>query len=180
MMNILNGGAHASNNIDIQEFMIMPVGFKSFSEGLRAGAEVYQALGKILKNNNLSTAVGDEGGFAPNLRSDEEAIEYILEAITAAGYSTDNVKLALDAASSEWFSGGRYTLPKRGTEYTGKELASYFSSLKDKYPIVSIEDPLAEDDWQSQNQHRQKAFGSDAHIDRHCKNRGESPQHQIV
>ena len=149
MMNILNGGAHASNNIDIQEFMIMPVGFKSFTEGLRAGAEVYSALGKLLRDKNLSTAVGDEGGFAPNLSSDEEAIEYIIEAITIAGYTTDKIKLALDAASSEWYQGGRYVLPKRGTEYSGKELASYFSALKDKYPIISIEDPLAEDDWQS-------------------------------
>lgn len=149
MMNILNGGAHASNNIDIQEFMIMPVGFRSFAEGLRAACEVYHALGKLLKENNLSTAVGDEGGFAPNLNSDEEAIEYILEAINRAGFTDGQIKLALDAASSEWYDNGSYTLPKRGTQYSGKELASYFNSLKEKYPIISIEDPLAEDDWQS-------------------------------
>ena len=149
MMNILNGGAHASNNIDIQEFMIMPVGFRSLSEGLRAACEVYHTLGKLLKDNNLSTAVGDEGGFAPNLQSDEEAIEYILEAINLAGFTNEQIKLALDAASSEWYSDGKYVLPKRGTVYTGKELAAYFNSLKEKYPIISIEDPLAEDDWES-------------------------------
>ena len=149
MMNILNGGAHASNNIDIQEFMIMPVGFRSFSEGLRAACEVYHTLGKLLKENNLSTAVGDEGGFAPNLNSDEEAIEYILEAINKAGFLNGEIKLALDAASSEWYKDGKYHLPKRGTEYTGRELAAYFNSLKEKYPIISIEDPLDEDDWES-------------------------------
>ena len=149
MMNILNGGAHASNNIDIQEFMIMPVGFRSFSEGLRAACEVYHTLGKLLKENNLSTAVGDEGGFAPNLSSDEEAIECILEAINRAGFTDGEIKLALDAASSEWYENGVYTLPKRGTRYTGSELAAYFNSLKEKYPIISIEDPLAEDDWNS-------------------------------
>lgn len=149
MMNILNGGAHASNNIDIQEFMIMPVGFRSLSEGLRAACEVYHTLGKLLKEKNLSTAVGDEGGFAPNLQSDEDAIELILEAINIAGFTDGQIKLALDAASSEWYTDGKYVLPKRGTEYTGKELAAYFTSLKEKYPIISIEDPLAEDDWQS-------------------------------
>ncbi|MBQ2688314.1 MAG: phosphopyruvate hydratase [Clostridia bacterium] len=149
MMNILNGGAHASNNIDIQEFMIMPVGFRSFSEGLRAACEVYHTLGKLLKEYNLSTAVGDEGGFAPNLRSDEEAIEYIIEAIERAGFIDGQIMLALDAASSEWYKDGKYVLPKRGMEYTGKELIHYFNSLKEKYPIISIEDPLAEDDWQS-------------------------------
>lgn len=149
MMNILNGGAHASNNIDIQEFMIMPVGFRSFSEGLRAATEVYHTLGKLLRDKNLSTAVGDEGGFAPNLQSDEDAIELILVAIKKAGFDTDQIKLALDAASSEWYTDGRYVLPKRGTVYTGKELISYFNSLKENYPIISIEDPLAEDDWQS-------------------------------
>ncbi len=149
MMNILNGGAHASNNIDIQEFMIMPVGFRSFSEGLRGACEVYHTLGILLKEKNLSTAVGDEGGFAPDLNSDEEAIEYILEAINRAGFSNGEIRLALDAASSEWYENGVYTLPKRGTQYTGQELANYFNSLKEKYPIISIEDPLAEDDWQS-------------------------------
>lgn len=149
MMNILNGGAHASNNIDIQEFMIMPVGFRSFSEALRAASEVYHTLGKLLKDKGLSTSVGDEGGFAPDLKSDEEAIEYILEAIQLAGFADGQIKLALDAASSEWYSDGRYILPKRGTEYTAKELIEYFVSLKEKYPIISVEDPLAEDDWQA-------------------------------
>ena len=149
MMNILNGGAHASNNIDIQEFMIMPVGFRSFSEGLRAACEVYHTLGKILKENGLSTAVGDEGGFAPDLQSDEEAIELILEAVNRAGFVDGQIKLALDAASSEWYSDDKYILPKRGKVYSGKELINYFNSLKEKYPIISIEDPLAEDDWKS-------------------------------
>ena len=149
MMNILNGGAHASNKIDIQEFMIMPVGFRSFAEGLRAACEVYHTLGDLLKENNLSTAVGDEGGFAPNLNSDEEAIECILEAVNRAGFKNGEIKLALDAASSEWYKNGVYTLPKRGTQYTGQELAAYFKSLKEKYPIISMEDPLAEDDWDS-------------------------------
>lgn len=149
MMNILNGGAHASNNIDIQEFMIMPVGFRSFAEGLRAACEVYHTLGKLLKEQGLSTAVGDEGGFAPNLNSDEEAIECILEAVNRAGFKEGEIKLALDAASSEWFDKGVYTLPKRGTRYSGKELAAHFKSLKEKYPIISVEDPLAEEDWSS-------------------------------
>ncbi len=149
MMNILNGGAHASNNVDIQEFMIMPIGFRSFAEALRAGAEVYHTLGRLLKENSMLTSVGDEGGFAPHLSYDEEAIEYIIRAIEEAGYSTDKIKLALDAASSEWYKDGEYVLPKRGTRYTSKELNSYFNSLKEKYPIYSIEDPLAEDDWQA-------------------------------
>ena len=149
MMNILNGGAHASNNIDIQEFMIMPIGLRSFAEALRCGAEIYHTLGKILKENGYSTAVGDEGGFAPNLNSDEEAIELIVSAINRAGYTDKEVKIALDAASSEWFNTDKYILPKRGKVFSGKELATYFVTLKEKYPIFSIEDPLAEDDWES-------------------------------
>ncbi len=148
MMNILNGGAHASNNIDIQEFMIMPVGASTFSEALRIGTEVYHHLKNVLRKKGLSVAVGDEGGFAPNLNSDEEAVECILEAIAQAGYDTETVKIALDAASSEWYQDGSYHLPKRGEVYTSDELISYWNRLVEKYPIISIEDPLGEDDWQ--------------------------------
>lgn len=147
MMNILNGGAHASNNVDIQEFMIMPVGACCFSEGLRMGSEIYHSLGKVLKSMGLSTTVGDEGGFAPNLSSDEEAIEVIIEAIGKAGYNTDTVKIALDAASSEWYDDGSYTLPKRGKKMTTGELINYWDELISKYPIISLEDPLGEEDW---------------------------------
>lgn len=147
MMNILNGGAHASNNVDIQEFMIMPVGACCFSEGLRMGSEIYHSLGKVLRSMGLSTTVGDEGGFAPNLSSDEEAIEVIIEAIGKAGYNTDTVKIALDAASSEWYNEGSYTLPKRGKKMTTGELINYWDELISKYPIISLEDPLGEEDW---------------------------------
>lgn len=147
MMNILNGGAHAANNIDIQEFMIMPVGAKSFSEAVRMGSEIYHTLGGILKSRSLAVSVGDEGGFAPDLASDEAAIEVILEAIAAAGYTTDEVQIALDAASSEWASCDRYRLPKRGTQYSAAQLISYWEKLCEKYPIRSIEDPLGEEDF---------------------------------
>ena len=147
MMNILNGGAHASNNIDIQEFMIMPVGAKRFSDALRMGAEVYHALGRILKSRSLSVAVGDEGGFAPDLASDEAAIEVILEAIEAAGYTTDTVRIALDAASSEWAEADGYRLPKRGTRYSSAQMIGYWEKLCEKYPIRSVEDPLGEEDF---------------------------------
>lgn len=147
LMNILNGGAHASNNIDIQEFMVMPVGADTFAESLRMGTEVYHSLKAVLKKKGLSTAVGDEGGFAPDLNSDEEAIECILDAIEQAGYNTDTVKIALDAASSEWYKDGKYYLPKRGVTYETNELISYWEGLVSKYPIISIEDPLGEQDW---------------------------------
>lgn len=147
MMNILNGGAHASNNIDIQEFMIMPVGAKRFSDALRMGAEVYHALGRILKSRSFSVAVGDEGGFAPDLASDEAAIEVILEAIEAAGYTTDTVRIALDAASSEWAEVDGYRLPKRGTRYSSAQMIGYWEKLCEKYPIRSVEDPLGEEDF---------------------------------
>lgn len=147
MMNILNGGAHATNNIDIQEFMIIPSKPSSFSEGLRKCSEIYHTLGDILKAKGMSTGVGDEGGFAPNLNSDEEAIEIIVEAINKAGYSTDEIKIALDIASSEWYKDGEYILPKRNVKKTAEELISYYEKLLDKYPIVSIEDGVAEDDW---------------------------------
>ncbi len=148
MMNILNGGAHAANNIDIQEFMIVPVGADSFSEAIRIGAEIYHSLGSLLKNNKFSTAVGDEGGYAPDLRSDENAIELICEAIEKAGYNTDTVKIALDAASSEWYENGKYKLHKRGLDMTTEELITYWERLTEKYPICSIEDGLDQSDFE--------------------------------
>ena len=151
MMNILNGGAHAANTVDVQEFMIMPVGAKSFSEGFRWCTEVFHALQALLKSRGLATSVGDEGGFAPNLGSDEEAIEVILEAIKKAGYEpgTDFV-LAMDAASSEWKGSrkGEYVLPKAGTKFTSEELVAHWKKLCEKYPIASIEDGLDEEDWE--------------------------------
>lgn len=151
MMNILNGGAHASNNIDVQEFMIMPAGAQSFREGLQWSAEVYHALSGLLKAEGHAISVGDEGGFAPDLHSAEEAIQYILRAIEAAGYvpGTDFV-LAIDAAASEWKGDtkGKYHLPKAGKNFSTEELISYWENLVDKYPIVSLEDPLDEDDWE--------------------------------
>ncbi|MDD7555630.1 phosphopyruvate hydratase [Ruminococcus sp.] len=147
MMNILNGGAHASNNVDIQEIMVMPRGASSFREGLQMGTEIYHALSSVLKGKGLATTVGDEGGFAPDLSSDEEAIECVLAAIEKAGYSTSEVQIALDAASSEWHENGRYRLPKRGTEYDTEGMIAYWEQLCQKYPICSIEDPLGEQDW---------------------------------
>lgn len=146
MMNILNGGAHAANNIDIQEFMIIPDTAKTFSEGLRICTEIYHHLGKILKENNLGTGVGDEGGFAPNLDSDEAAIELILQAVERAGYS-GQIKIALDVAASEWYKDGNYTLPKRNKTMSAEQLIEYYSELVSKYPIISIEDGLSENDW---------------------------------
>ena len=152
MMNILNGGRHADNSIDLQEFMIMPVGAPSFKECLRWCAEVFHALASILKERGLATSVGDEGGFAPALKSDEEAIETILEAVKKAGYEPGkDFKIAMDAASSEWKSEkgkGYYKLPKAGTEYTSEELIEHWAKLCDKYPIISIEDGLDEEDWE--------------------------------
>ena len=152
MMNILNGGAHAANNIDIQEFMIMPVGAPSFREGLRWCTEVFHTLASLLKSENHSTAVGDEGGYAPNLQSDEEAIQYLLRAIEKAGYRPgEDFVLAIDAASSEWKDPNGYFLPKRKVHYTSDELIQYWKSLCDKYPIRSIEDALDEEDWDGWN-----------------------------
>lgn len=151
MMNILNGGAHAANTVDVQEFMIMPAGAKSFREGLRWCTEVFHALGAILKEKGLATGVGDEGGYAPDLASDEEAIEFILDAIKKAGYEPGkDFVLAMDAASSEWKTGtkGEYLLPKTGKKFTSKELVQHWSNLCDKYPIYSIEDALDEEDWE--------------------------------
>ena len=147
MMNILNGGAHAANNIDIQEFMIIPFNICCFSEGLRRCSEIYHALGSILKSHGKATGVGDEGGFAPDLESDEAAIELIIEAIEKAGYTTENTKIALDVASSEWYSGGEYLLPKRNIKMTADSLIDYYEGLAAKYPIISIEDGASEEDW---------------------------------
>ncbi len=147
MMNILNGGAHAANNVDIQEFMIAPVGCDSFEEMLRKCSEIYHSLGAILKSKGLLAGVGDEGGFAPDLKSDEEAIELILQAVESAGYKQGEIEIALDAASSEWYKDGTYQLPKRGTLYTSNELIEYYCRLCEKYPIFSIEDGLGEEDW---------------------------------
>lgn len=150
MMNILNGGAHASNNIDVQEFMILPVGAESFKEALRWCAEVFHTLAALLKSEGLTTSVGDEGGFAPNLPSTEEAIEYILKAIKLAGYEAGkDFMLALDAAASEWKGEkkGEYVLPKAGTKYSSEQLIAYWLNLVEKYPILSIEDALDEEDW---------------------------------
>lgn len=148
MMNILNGGAHADNNVDIQEFMIMPVGADSFAEALRINAEIYQALKKVLKDKGLATAVGDEGGFAPNLDSNEEALQVIVEAIKKAGYKPGKeVMLAIDTAASELFEDGKYNLKGEGVVKTSAEMVEWYAALCDKYPIISIEDGLAEDDW---------------------------------
>lgn len=151
MMNILNGGAHAANTVDVQEFMIMPVGAPSFKEALRWCAEVFHALAALLKSKGLATSVGDEGGFAPDLASDEEAIQYILEAVKNAGYeSGKDFMIAMDAASSEWKGEkkGEYVLPKAGTKFTSAELIEHWKKLVDKYPIISIEDALDEEDWE--------------------------------
>jgi len=148
MMNILNGGAHASNNVDIQEFMILPIGAKNFTEALRIGAEIYHALGALLKEKGSSTTVGDEGGYAPSLSGDEEAIALICEAIEKAGYDTDTVKIALDAASSEWYANGIYRLPKRGNTMQTEEVIAFWQDLVSRYPIYSIEDGLDQSDFE--------------------------------
>lgn len=149
MSNILNGGCHSSNNIDIQEFMIMPAGACCFKEGIRWCSEVYHTLGKLLKERGLSTAVGDEGGFAPNLSGNEEAIEIIMEAVEKAGYQMGkDFYIALDAAASEWKAENGYLLPKTGEYYTTEQLIDYWKALCEKYPICSIEDPLDEEDWE--------------------------------
>ena len=150
MMNILNGGAHAANNIDVQEFMIVPVGAGSFKEALRWCAEVFHTLAGLLKSQGLATSVGDEGGFAPNLANEEEAIDYILKAVCMAGYEPGkDFMIALDAAASEWKGErkGEYVLPKAGIKYASEQLITHWMHLVEKYPIISIEDPLDEEDW---------------------------------
>ena len=155
MMNILNGGAHAANTVDVQELMIMPVGAPSFKEALRWCAEVFHALAALLKSKGLATSVGDEGGFAPDLASDEEAIQYILDAVKDAGYEPGkDFMIAMDAASSEWKGEkkGEYVLPKAGTKFTSEELIEHWKKLVDRYPIISIEDGLDEEDWEGWQQ----------------------------
>lgn len=148
MMNIINGGEHADNSVDIQEFMIMPAGFSTFSEALRAGSEIFHTLKKVLHDKGLNTAVGDEGGFAPDLGSNEEAFEVIMEAIDKAGYKAgEQIYLAMDAASSEFYKDGKYVLASEGKEYTSAEFVDYLAGLCERYPIVSIEDGLDESDW---------------------------------
>ena len=148
MMNVLNGGEHADNNVDIQEFMIMPVGAASFGEALRWGAETYHVLKKVLHDRNLSTAIGDEGGFAPNLASNEEAVKLLLEAIEKAGFTPGtDIALALDAASTEFYKDGNYVLAGEGRSLSPSEMVGYLEDLVSKYPIVSIEDGMAEEDW---------------------------------
>ncbi|GAB6179487.1 phosphopyruvate hydratase [Desulfotomaculum defluvii] len=149
MMNILNGGAHADNNVDIQEFMVLPVGAESFSEGLRMGAEIFHNLKSVLKARGLNTAVGDEGGFAPNLKSNEEALAVIIEAIEKAGYKPgEDVYLGLDVAATEMYKDGKYVLAGEGVTYTADEMIAFYQKWVDKYPIITIEDGLAEDDWE--------------------------------
>lgn len=151
MMNILNGGSHADNNVDIQEFMVMPVGAKTFKEGLRMGAEIYHALKAVLQSKNLATGVGDEGGFAPNLASNEEALQVIVEAIQKAGYKPgEEVKLALDVAATEIYDEEKkvYNLAGEGINKTSEEMVDYYEMLIGKYPIISIEDGLSEEDWE--------------------------------
>jgi enolase len=148
MMNILNGGKHADNNVDIQEFMVMPVGASSFAEALRMCVEVYHTLKSVLKAKKLSTAIGDEGGFAPNLSSNEEAIQVIIAAIEKAGYKPgEQICIALDPAASEFYSDGKYHLEGEGVVKTSAEMVDFYAQLVEKYPIISIEDGLAEDDW---------------------------------
>lgn len=148
MLNIVNGGAHADNNIDVQEFMVLPVGTNSFSEAIRCAAEIYHALKKVLNGRKLSTGIGDEGGFAPNLRSNREALDLILEAVQKAGYRPgEDVALAMDVAASEFFREGRYHLEGEGRSLDAEELTTYYAELCESYPIVSIEDGMAEGDW---------------------------------
>ena len=148
MMNIINGGAHADNNVDLQEFMILPIGVGSFSEALRAGAEIFHALKSVLKGRGLSTAVGDEGGFAPDLRSNEEALETILEAVGKAGYKAgEDIALGLDVASSEFFENGKYNLMGEGKRLSSEQFVEFLADWCRRYPIVSIEDGMAENDW---------------------------------
>lgn len=147
MMNIINGGAHADNNIDFQEFMIAPVGAENFHHAIQMGAEVFHTLKSILKSKGLATSVGDEGGFAPNLNSNSEGVEVIIEAIQKAGYSTDQVKICLDVASSEFYENGIYKLQGEGKELNSSEMAGFLKEWVEKYPIISIEDGMAEQDW---------------------------------
>ncbi|AHB40947.1 TPA: phosphopyruvate hydratase [Patescibacteria group bacterium] len=148
MMNILNGGSHADNNVDVQEFMIVPVGAKNIREAVRMGAEVFHTLKKILKGKGMSTSVGDEGGYAPNLASNEEALQVIMQAIAQAGFTTDQIKIALDPASSEFFKDGKYVLAGENKSLTSAEMVDFYADWVERYPIISIEDGMAEDDFE--------------------------------
>lgn len=148
MMNIINGGVHADNNIDFQEFMIAPVGAGSFEDAVRMGSEIFYTLKHILQDKEYATSVGDEGGFAPSIASNEEAIEMIIQAIEQGGYTTDDVKICIDLASSEFYEDGKYTLAGEGKILTREEMVQFLSDLVDKYPIISIEDGMAEEDWE--------------------------------
>ena len=148
MMNVLNGGAHADNNVDFQEFMIAPVGATSFAEAIRMGAEVFHSLKAVLKGKGMVTSVGDEGGFAPNLSSNEEAVQVIIEAIEKAGYTTEQVKICLDVASSEFYEDGKYNLEGEGKVLSREEMVNFLANWVEKYPIISIEDGMAEEDWE--------------------------------
>ena len=160
MMNVLNGGEHADNNVDLQEFMIMPTGAASFSESLQWGAECYQTLKMVLQEKNLSTAVGDEGGFAPDLASNEAAVQLLVESIEKAGFTPgEDIAIALDAASSEFFVEGEYVLSGEGRKLNSKEMAEYFENLITEYPIISIEDGMDEEDWEGWNELTQRIGG---------------------
>ena len=148
MMNIINGGAHADNNVDFQEFMIAPVGASSFQEAIRMGAEVFHNLKSVLKSRGMVTSVGDEGGFAPNLGSNEEALKVIVESIEKAGYTTEQVKICLDVASSEFYEDGSYNLEGEGKKLSREEMVSFLENWVNNYPIISIEDGMAEEDWE--------------------------------
>ncbi|KAF1086143.1 Enolase [Sporotomaculum syntrophicum] len=164
MMNILNGGKHADNNVDIQEFMVMPVGALNFAEALRMGTEIFHTLKNVLKKKGMNTAVGDEGGFAPNLGSNEEALASLVEAIEGAGYRPgEDVALAIDAAATEMFKDNRYVLAGEGVTYTSAEMIDFYARLVEKYPIISIEDGLSEDDWEGWQQLTQR-LGSKVQI----------------
>lgn len=148
MMNVINGGAHADNNVDVQEFMITPVGASNFQEAIRMGAETFHALKKVLSDKGLATSVGDEGGFAPNLSSNEEALEVIITAIKNAGYTTDQIKICLDPASSEFYEDGKYNLAGEGKVLSREEMVDFYADWVERYPIISIEDGMAEEDWE--------------------------------
>jgi len=164
MMNVINGGAHAANNLDIQEFMIVPVGAETIAQAVQMGAEIFHALKKILKEKGLSTAVGDEGGFAPNLDANEEAIKFIISAIESAGYTPGKeIGIALDAAASEFYEDGKYVLKSENKSLTSEEMIAYYKELTDKYPILSIEDGLAEEDWDGWEQMTEQ-MGMDVQI----------------
>ncbi len=161
LMNILNGGKHAEDSVDLQEFMVMPVGADSFAHALRIGAEVYQSLKKVLKSRGANTSVGDEGGFAPSLATNRQAVEVILEAIESAGYHAgEQCYIALDPASSEFYEDGKYVLAKEGVSYTSAEMVDYYRELASAYPIISIEDGMAEDDWEGWKLINEKLGGS--------------------